>query len=86
MLTLQQPEVHSHKFLIINTLEHRFPEELKGLGIPVTLLHYHSHCPPNYVLVYQDNFMKSEYLSREQAEAKYFPCSWYLEDGEIISY
>lgn len=80
------PGIQSTKFLDINTLEHRFPEKLKNIGFPVTLLHNHPHCPTDYVLVYEDNFTKSTYKPRKEAETKYYACSWFLENGSIIAF
>lgn len=76
----------SSKFLDISSINHRFPEKIKGLGIPVTLLHNHSHAPKNSVLVYQKDFSISTYLSESEAKENFFPCSWFIENGNLISY
>jgi hypothetical protein len=59
--------IQSPKFLDINKIQHRFPEKLKGLNIPVTLLHNHEHCPPHFVLVYEKDFTQAIYRSTEEA-------------------
>lgn len=51
-----KPGIQSSKFLDIRMISHRFPESVKGLNIPITLLHNHYHCPTNYVLIYINNF------------------------------
>ncbi len=42
--------VPSDKFIDINTIEHVFPEEIKNIGFPVTLLHNYPHAPVNSLL------------------------------------
>ena len=59
---------------------------MKGFDIPVTLLHFHLHVPAQTYLVYKDGFSRSEYETLENAKNKFFPCSWYLENGEILPY
>lgn len=66
----------SQKFVDINKVVHKFPQELTEIGFSVTLLHNHPHAPKNYVLLYENDFTKSRYVSLEEAE-EYFPCSWY---------
>lgn len=86
MIEVARPGIQSNKFLDIESLEHRFPSSLRGLGIPVTLLHNHGHCPADYVLVYTDDYSVSTYTPRQEAEQKYHPCSWYLDDKEAVAY
>ncbi len=78
--------MQSSKFLDICKIEHRFSEDLKKTNIPVTLLHTHAHCPLNHLLVYMKNFTQSTYKNRVEAEQNYFPCSWYIDNGELIAY
>lgn len=59
--------IRSPKFLDINQIEHRFPEQLQNIGFPVTLLHNHPHAPANYVLCYKTGFTFAEYLPKESA-------------------
>ncbi len=73
-------------FLDITSLEHRFPKNLKGLEIPITLLHNHLHAPINYVLVYEKDFKKATYLQIAEAEKHFYPCSWFYEDEKVIPY
>lgn len=37
-------------------------------------------------MVYKDTFTKSIYLNKEEAAKKYWECSWYLENEQIIPY
>jgi len=55
------------QFVDINKVEHRFPEDLKGCGFSVTLLHNHHHCPTDFVLVYQKDYSEAVYLSKAEA-------------------
>jgi uncharacterized protein YlxW (UPF0749 family) len=57
--------VPSDKFIDINTIEHVFPEEIKNIGFPVTLLHNHPHAPVNSLLIYKNNFSVSEYQEKK---------------------
>jgi len=74
------------RFLPIDTLEYRFPAEVKELGYSLTLLHHHSHAPSGYVLLFEAGFDKSIYKQKTEVEQMGYPCSWYLEDGEIVAY
>lgn len=70
------------EFIEIDQVSHRFPQEIKEIGFSTTLLHHHSHAPPDSVLVYMKDFSKAEY--RPLAEARsYFPCSWYWSNGPV---
>jgi hypothetical protein len=72
------PEIQSSRFVDIDQLEHRFPNNVKELGVSVTLLHSHHHCKKNQVLVFESNFKESSYHTYEEAVKNYFPCSWLL--------
>lgn len=72
------PEIQSFRFVDIDQLEHRFPNDVRELGVSVTLLHSHHHCKENYVLVFKSNFTKSSYHTYEEAAQNYYPCSWLL--------
>ncbi len=63
----RKPGIQSRKFLNISKISHRFPENLKGLNIPITLLHNHYHCPTNNVLIYTKDFTESFYQTKEKA-------------------
>jgi len=65
MIATQQPSIQSPKFIDINTISHRFPATLKGLNIPATLLHNHSHYPTDHVLVYQNDFSEAIYKTKK---------------------
>lgn len=70
----------SSKFLDINQLYHRFPEEVRYLDIQLTLLHNHPHAPSNFYLVFLNDFKRAIYLPQEDIKDKYYPCSFYLEN------
>jgi hypothetical protein len=54
--------INSDKFLDINSLEHRFPEEVAKIGFATALLHNHDHASPNSYLVYRNDFTEAEYM------------------------
>ena len=53
------PEIQSSRFVDIDQLEHRFPNNVKELGVSVTLLHSHHHCKKNHAMVFKFNFIES---------------------------
>lgn len=85
MLSVLYPSLESKKFVDINKVWHHFPEEIKSIGFPVTLLHHHPHVDKNKYLLYSEDYKTSTYLSSEEAK-NYSPCSWYLEEGKIFAY
>lgn len=38
------------------------------------------------MLVYEQDFTVSTYKKRAEAEERYFPCSWYRENNQVIPY
>lgn len=49
--------LQSVKFLDIDKLTHKFPADVQDLGIPVTLLHNHSHAPQNHSWCIKKTFL-----------------------------
>jgi hypothetical protein len=86
MLTVL-PGIQNSCFTDINKMVgHSFPEEIINIGFSVTLLHNHSHAPPNSFLVYSQDFSEASYLSSSQLHS-FYPCSWYLnETSQPIAY
>ena len=61
---------------------HTFPQKVRELGIPVTLLHKHGH--GHGYLVYAKDYKSSFYRDNVSG---YNACSWHLdEDGNVIPY
>ena len=77
--------INSDRFLDINGLEHRYPEEVAKIGFATALLHNHDHASPNSYLVYRNNFTEAEYMPLNQASS-FYSCSWYMEDGKVVPY
>lgn len=50
------------------------------------MLHNHPHAPVNTYLVYLNDFKISEYLYEEEIKDKFYPCSWFLEEGKPKAY
>jgi hypothetical protein len=86
MLAVHYPGLQNERFVDINQVHHRFPEELKDIGFATTLLHNHPHVPSGYFLVYKNDFTTAEYLPLTKITNNYFPCSWYLDAQEIMAY
>jgi len=62
--------------------KHVFPDDIRDLNIPTTLLHYHSHVQA--YLVYSSTNSESYYVSNLDG---FYPCSWYLgNNGSMIAY
>lgn len=72
-----QAGVVSGKFVAINQLNHRFPEDIRSLKMKTTLLHNHSHAAAGSYLVFHDSFNLSTYMAEDKLSS-YFPCSWFL--------
>ena len=85
MIATLSPGVQSSKFLDINQIHHRFPEDLKSIGFGVTLLHNHPHAKTGCLLLYSSDFNESTYVDVETT-SNYSPCSWYLSSSGIIPY
>jgi len=67
---------------IVAYQQHVFPEDVRDLGIPTTLLHYHPHAQG--YLVYSPSYTTSRYVSDLDG---FYPCSWYLgSNGSMVAY
>ena len=82
-VTMASTAVMASTFVDIDKVQnHKFPDEIRKLGIPVTLLHKHQHA--HGYLVYAKDYRTSFYRDNV---SNYNACSWYLdEDGKVIPY
>jgi hypothetical protein len=82
--SLQQPRKITSitDFPKIENLGHKFPDDVKNLDCPITLLHNHSHS--HGYLVFSEDFRIATY---KDDISEFYPCSWFLNDKkDIIPY
>ena len=83
MMVMMSGSALAVTFVNIEKLEgHKFPEAIRELDVPVTLLHKHEH--DHGYLVYAKDYKTSTY---HNDVSNYHACSWYLsDDGEVVPY